>query len=212
MAPRSNQHPEGTRHHAYFTYCLLHTLMAKTPSPGPSISFPSGVSNTGCTPKKGRLADPGLSLHQLPGTGVIMWVPVSVCHLIHERGGSFGGGGNDDCPWEPWEVQTRQNAAWERVPVSPIRLYIHTLLTSPRNAGASHSPGVNDGTPFLSDNVMEPVPGVLVDRLPNTPEHPEGGPVVPLDVLVAMLEQGSEEGGGRVELADLGGTVGGRDI
>ena len=60
-------------------------LIARIPSPGPWISCPSAVSSTGCTPKKGRLAEPGLSLHHDPGKGVIMWVPVSVCHLETER-------------------------------------------------------------------------------------------------------------------------------
>jgi hypothetical protein len=45
-----------------------------------------GSSTTGCTPKKGSAALPGLSLHQRPGSGLIIAVPVSVCHHVSTIG------------------------------------------------------------------------------------------------------------------------------
>ena len=40
---------------------------------------------TGCTPKKGRVAEPGLSA-VAPGSGVIRMPPVSVCHQVSTIG------------------------------------------------------------------------------------------------------------------------------
>src|SRR6185312_6688172 len=59
--------------------------MAKTPSPAPLISCPSGVSMTGFTPKNGNVADPGLG-SIAPGIGEIIIPPVSVCHQVSTRG------------------------------------------------------------------------------------------------------------------------------
>jgi hypothetical protein len=39
----------------------------------------------GTTPKKGSVAEPGLSL-VAPGSGVIRWPPVSVCHQVSTIG------------------------------------------------------------------------------------------------------------------------------
>lgn len=54
-------------------------------SPGPCISSPLSVSSTGCTPKKGRVALPGLH-SQANGRGAIMEQPVSVCHHVSTMG------------------------------------------------------------------------------------------------------------------------------
>ena len=42
-------------------------------------------SSTGSTPKNGRVADPGFRA-VAPGSGVIMWAPVSVCHQVSTIG------------------------------------------------------------------------------------------------------------------------------
>ncbi|MCY1376164.1 hypothetical protein D9M69_636350 [compost metagenome] len=60
-------------------------LIASTPLPGPSISWPCSSSSTGCTPKNGRVAEPGLS-RVAPGSGAIMMAPVSVCHQVSTIG------------------------------------------------------------------------------------------------------------------------------
>ena len=59
--------------------------MAKKPEASPSSSTPLSSSTTGSTPKKGRVADPGLS-GVAPGSGVIMNDPVSVCQYVSTMG------------------------------------------------------------------------------------------------------------------------------
>lgn len=54
-------------------------------SPGPWISSPLSVSSTGCTPKKGSVALPGLHSHA-NGSGAIIEQPVSVCHQVSMMG------------------------------------------------------------------------------------------------------------------------------
>src|SRR5690606_21279207 len=50
-------------------------------TPLPSTGTPSLLTNNGSTPKKGRVADPGLvGVH--PGRGAIRMPPVSVCHHV----------------------------------------------------------------------------------------------------------------------------------
>ena len=59
--------------------------MAKNPDASPSSSFPFSSKITGCTPKNGNVADPGLS-GVAPGSGVIMKLPVSVCQYVSTIG------------------------------------------------------------------------------------------------------------------------------
>ena len=47
----------------------------------PSMILPSSSTSTGSTPKKGRVAEPGLA-GVAPGRGVIRMPPVSVCHQV----------------------------------------------------------------------------------------------------------------------------------
>ncbi|MCY1216606.1 hypothetical protein D9M71_552340 [compost metagenome] len=60
-------------------------LIASTPEPAPSISLPFSSSSTGCTPKNGRVAEPGLRA-VAPGSGVMRMLPVSVCHQVSTMG------------------------------------------------------------------------------------------------------------------------------
>src|SRR3954466_3506107 len=48
-------------------------------------SFPSASTTAGSTPKKGKVALPGL-VGIAPGNGVIMIAPVSVCHQVSTIG------------------------------------------------------------------------------------------------------------------------------
>jgi len=50
-------------------------------TPLPSMTWPSTSISTGLTPKNGSVAEPGLS-GVMPGSGVIMMPPVSVCHQV----------------------------------------------------------------------------------------------------------------------------------
>ena len=47
-------------------------------------SFPISSTTFGTTPKNGRVAEPGLS--GTTGVGVIMNIPVSVCHQVSMMG------------------------------------------------------------------------------------------------------------------------------
>ncbi len=60
-------------------------LIASMPAPAPTISWPCSSRITGCTPKNGCVAEPGLSAIA-PGSGVIMMAPVSVCHQVSAIG------------------------------------------------------------------------------------------------------------------------------
>jgi hypothetical protein len=61
-------------------------VMTRAPSPGPRSGCPRRRSTrAGTTPKKGRVAEPGLS-GVAPGSGVIRWPPVSVCHQVSTMG------------------------------------------------------------------------------------------------------------------------------
>ena len=51
----------------------------------PLISIPSSVISTGCIPKKGKVAEPGL-VGVAPGKGEIKIPPVSVCHHVSTIG------------------------------------------------------------------------------------------------------------------------------
>ena len=55
------------------------------PSASPSSSSPFSFSTAGSTPKKGRVAEPGLRA-VAPGKGVIRCDPVSVCHQVSTIG------------------------------------------------------------------------------------------------------------------------------
>jgi hypothetical protein len=55
------------------------------PSVAPSWTLPSASTICGTTPKKGRVAEPGLSA-VAPGNGVIRIPPVSVCHQVSTIG------------------------------------------------------------------------------------------------------------------------------
>ena len=48
-------------------------------------AWPSPSTISGLTPKKGRVAEPGL-VAMAPGSGVIMMPPVSVCHQVSTIG------------------------------------------------------------------------------------------------------------------------------
>ena len=59
--------------------------MTRLPVDAPSRTLPLSSTKAGWTPKKGRVAEPGLSL-VAPGSGVIMMPPVSVCHQVSTMG------------------------------------------------------------------------------------------------------------------------------
>src|SRR5271154_7611129 len=59
--------------------------MHRLPAAAPVIALPSASTISGCTPKKGRVAEPGLSL-VAPGSGVMRIPPVSVCHQVSTIG------------------------------------------------------------------------------------------------------------------------------
>ena len=59
--------------------------MHRLPVVAPSSTLPSASTISGCTPKNGRVAEPGLSL-VAPGSGVIRMPPVSVCHQVSTIG------------------------------------------------------------------------------------------------------------------------------
>ncbi len=59
--------------------------MQRLPSHAPSRVLPSASTTMGCTPKKGRVAEPGFSL-VAPGRGVMRMPPVSVCHQVSTMG------------------------------------------------------------------------------------------------------------------------------
>ena len=61
------------------------SLITKLPSTAPSSSLPSASTIAGCTPKNGRVAEPGFK-SVAPGNGVIMKPPVSVCHHVSTTG------------------------------------------------------------------------------------------------------------------------------
>ena len=62
--------------------------MTRLPSQAPSWALPAESTISGMTPKKGRVADPGLSL-VAPGNGVMRMPPVSVCHQVSTIGQRF---------------------------------------------------------------------------------------------------------------------------
>ena len=59
--------------------------MHKFPSASPTSSLFSSSTITGCIPKKGLVAAPGL-VGIAPGSGVINIPPVSVCHHVSTMG------------------------------------------------------------------------------------------------------------------------------
>ena len=59
--------------------------MTSEPDVAPVSSRPWSSSSAGSTPKNGRVAEPGFSL-RAPGSGVITWPPVSVCHHVSTIG------------------------------------------------------------------------------------------------------------------------------
>src|ERR1700722_10800020 len=59
--------------------------MQRLPWHSPSITLPSESTISGTTPKKGIVAEPGLSL-VAPGNGEIRMPPVSVCHQVSTIG------------------------------------------------------------------------------------------------------------------------------
>ena len=59
--------------------------MHRLPAAAPAITLPSASTISGCTPKNGRVAEPGLSL-VAPGSGVMRMPPVSVCHQVSTTG------------------------------------------------------------------------------------------------------------------------------
>jgi hypothetical protein len=56
-------------------------MMHRLPSVAPSSTLPSASTSCGCTPKNGRVAEPGFR-SVAPASGVIMMPPVSVCHQV----------------------------------------------------------------------------------------------------------------------------------
>ena len=60
----------------------------KFPSHSPNNSLPSLSTMIGLTPKKGRVAEPGLS-GVVPAMGAINIPPVSVCHQVSITGHSL---------------------------------------------------------------------------------------------------------------------------
>src|SRR6058998_1925361 len=60
-------------------------LIIKYPPSFGLHTFPSFETTSGCTPKKGKVAVPGL-VGVAPGNGVIMIAPVSVCHQVSTIG------------------------------------------------------------------------------------------------------------------------------
>src|ERR1041385_5142425 len=54
----------------------------------PINSFPLSSSNTGCTPGKGNVANPGF-VFVIPASGEIIIPPVSVCHHVSTIGQFF---------------------------------------------------------------------------------------------------------------------------
>jgi hypothetical protein len=58
------------------------------PPPPRGTSLPSWSSTFGTTPKKGTAQEPGLS-GVIPGSGVTMIAPVSVCHQVSTMGQRF---------------------------------------------------------------------------------------------------------------------------
>ncbi|MNI60720.1 hypothetical protein D3C73_1159520 [compost metagenome] len=59
--------------------------MIRLPSVGPSLISPSALTRAGCTPKKGRVAEPGFR-SIAPASGEIRMPPVSVCHQVSTIG------------------------------------------------------------------------------------------------------------------------------
>ena len=59
--------------------------MQSTPSASPASSSPLSLRMAGTTPKKGCPAAPGLAACA-PGSGTIMYPPVSVCHHVSAMG------------------------------------------------------------------------------------------------------------------------------
>src|SRR5438105_14927488 len=62
-------------------------MTRKPPEPS-GTGLPSLVTTSGATPGKGRVAEPGLAA-MAPGIGVIMIMPVSVCHHVSTIGQRF---------------------------------------------------------------------------------------------------------------------------
>jgi hypothetical protein len=60
-------------------------LITSSPAASPSSSTPLSSTIAGTTPRKGSEAAPGLAAHA-PGSGAIMWPPVSVCHQVSTTG------------------------------------------------------------------------------------------------------------------------------
>lgn len=65
--------------------CHAHGTAKAHPSASPSSSSPFSLSTAGSTPKKGRVAEPGLR-GVAPGNGVMRCEPVSVCHQVSTIG------------------------------------------------------------------------------------------------------------------------------
>src|SRR5437870_13413397 len=59
--------------------------MTRNPPEPSGTDLPSMVTTSGTIPGKGSVADPGL-VGIAPGSGVIMWPPVSVCHQVSTIG------------------------------------------------------------------------------------------------------------------------------
>ncbi|MNV47164.1 hypothetical protein D3C71_1390230 [compost metagenome] len=59
--------------------------MTRLPSAAPSSGSPSALTNAGCTPKNGSVAEPGFR-STAPGSGEIRMPPVSVCHQVSTMG------------------------------------------------------------------------------------------------------------------------------
>ena len=63
-------------------------LITRKPPEPSGTGLPSRVTTSATTPGKGRVAEPGL-VGMAPGRGVIMIMPVSVCHQVSTIGQRF---------------------------------------------------------------------------------------------------------------------------
>src|SRR5512146_3414209 len=63
-------------------------LITRNPPEPSGTGLPSNVTTSATTPGKGSVAEPGL-VGIAPGSGVIMIMPVSVCHHVSTTGQRF---------------------------------------------------------------------------------------------------------------------------
>ena len=181
------------------------------PSASPSSSSPFSLRTAGSTPKKGKVAEPGFR-GVAPGRGVIRWDPVSVCHQVSTIGHLLSP--TTYRPLLQSDLQTQVVILQCLVNSTRLAIFLLTMpeesVALPGEAVPCASKGavrtsmrllsllhqvlqsVAHSKQKLKEYLVVPSPGLRVDRLAHSAQHPQAVPLVLLHRPVTFAHQASD--------------------